>query len=126
MAEWLTKVRGCWPSIRILSVETDKNLDHIGVGDQFDVSARVQLGELHPDEIKVEFYFGRLDTNGALIEPAVLEMGYVGNQEDGSHLFHTTVRCTSSGRFGYTLRVRPYHPHLPEPFLPGLIVWAQN
>ena len=48
-------------------------------------------------------------------------------REQGKYLFEAAaVPCASSGLHGYTVRVLPRHPDLANPFLPGLITWADG
>jgi len=50
----------------------------------------------------------------------------VGDGGDGRYRFEvSSVACGRSGLNGFTARALPRHPDLIEPFVPGLIVWAQ-
>ncbi len=40
------------------------------------------------------------------------------------HLFETRITCDDTGRFGYTVRILPFHPNLIYPVDMGLICWA--
>lgn len=124
LASWLGKVRKGWTQVGIRSIEASREPDRISVGEQFDVQANIFLGELAPEDVVVELYFGRLDPDRGIIEPQVLQMEHAGADGDRVHTFQGTVACTQSGRFGYTVRVRPIHPDLPDPILPGMIIWA--
>jgi starch phosphorylase len=35
-----------------------------------------------------------------------------------------SVPCTSSGQFGFSVRVLPKHKNLPHLFEPGLVTWG--
>jgi hypothetical protein len=44
--------------------------------------------------------------------------------QGSSQLFSGAVQSFDSGRFGYAVRVLPHHRDLPNPYQPGLILWA--
>jgi hypothetical protein len=44
--------------------------------------------------------------------------------ENGAFTYTGAVPCRSSGLFGYSVRVVPRHPDLPNPFESGLVTWA--
>src|SRR5262249_28072772 len=55
-----------------------------------------------------------------------IPMRPVGGGGDGRYRFEvSSVACGRSELNGFTVRALPRHPDLIEPFVPGLIVWAQ-
>ncbi|MDY6971223.1 MAG: alpha-glucan family phosphorylase [Thermodesulfobacteriota bacterium] len=94
------------------------------VQDRFRLTCKVDLGELSPDEVDVELYYGRLKTVDSLvssqIEPMV-EKKALGN---GRYLYDCTITCGDSGRYGFTARVTPRGDDLMK-FAPGLITWSE-
>ncbi len=97
------------------------------VGSAFWVRADVHLGPLRPDDVRVELYLGRVNAADELVAAEATPMQLANHTEDDSHCFEArAVACYSSGRHGYTIRVLPHHPDLTSPFLPGLIVWAEE
>ncbi|HBN25882.1 MAG TPA: DUF3417 domain-containing protein [Desulfobacteraceae bacterium] len=93
------------------------------VGDTFDVTALVHLGEIKPDEINVELFFGKLKSweliSGKKVTPMTVKEDY----KDGKYLYTCTLDCTAPGRYGFTARVIPSGDTLTR-FTPGLIAWA--
>lgn len=77
------------------------------VGREIRVLARVHLGTLTPDDVRVELLVGRVNADGLTVYEA------------------SAVPCRASGLHGYTLRALPHHSDLTTPFQPGLIVWAE-
>ncbi len=124
LAEWLRPVTRLWNQIWVREVKAGKDVDELSVGEQLDVTADVFLGEIRPEWVTVELYFGRLDGDRGIIQPQRLAMQYARPIGAGRHLFAGSMTVATSGRFGYTVRVLPNHPDLPEPMLPGLITWA--
>ena len=82
------------------------------------------MADISVEDVAVELYFGRIDANGDITEPQTAPMLHRESLGSGRHLFSGTMRCNTSGRFGYTVRVLPNHEDLLERTLPGLIRWA--
>jgi starch phosphorylase len=124
LAAWKVRVRQNWSQVRVESVET-QSFTELQVGNTFSARARVHLGKLAPEDVKVELYLGRVDSAGELVEAQATPMQSVEKDKAGTHLFEAReVTCFSSGRHGYTVRVLPYHADLTAPYIPSLIEWA--
>jgi starch phosphorylase len=96
------------------------------VGSEFHVRARVRLGDLTPNDVRVQLYLGRVDADGDIMEAQATPMRPVGTNGESSYIFEASaVTCCKSGLHGYTVRVLPHHPDLTTSFLPGLIAWAR-
>ncbi|MGE4293814.1 MAG: hypothetical protein AB7E32_16580, partial [Desulfovibrio sp.] len=46
--------------------------------------------------------------------------------QDGWKLYRCEIKPRDPGRFGFTVRITPNHPYLPDPHSLGLIHWAQT
>jgi starch phosphorylase len=93
------------------------------VGENFEVTAVVNLGELRPDEVKMELYYGSLKTVDSIVDSHSQEMTVKENREDGEYLYKCSITCSYSGRYGFTVRVIPSGDDRIR-FAPGLITWA--
>jgi len=93
------------------------------VGENFEVTAVVNLGEIRPDEVKVELYYGELKTVDSIADSHSQEMTVKENYENGEYLYSCTLTCSNSGRYGFTVRVIPSGNDRIR-FAPGLITWA--
>ncbi len=93
------------------------------VGDQFSVSADVHLGELSPDEVEVELYYGQLKCVDTLSSSHTQQMTVQKNRKKGHYLYTCTVTCKASGRYGFTVRTTPKGDDRIK-FTPGLLTWA--
>jgi len=126
LAAWKTYVREQWPQVHIQSVDAE-GLIALRVGEQAQVEAKVNLGELSPTDVNVELYWGPLAANGQIAKGETVSMTCVEGQEQaaGSRVYRAdAVVSHASGLHGYTVRVVPHHPDLVTPWLPGLITWA--
>jgi len=122
LAAWLGRVRQHWPEVKVEGVETNAG-DELEVGAELEVRASIRLGKLTPGDVSVEIYEGALDPDQTISQGHATPMGSVG-VEKGVSLFVGHVRCQTSGRYGYTIRVLPSHPDLGSPMEPGLIAWG--
>jgi starch phosphorylase len=127
VAEWLARIQQAWPHVGVEAVEGGGN-GTVRVGDQITVRARIRLGGLSSQEVLVELYLGRLDARGDILDGTAIPMSPAGVMvQQGVHLFEVKdVRCSQSGRIGYTVRIRPSNSEEVRAFLPGLIRWADE
>jgi glycogen phosphorylase len=123
LAAWIERVRREWPHVRIDSVEQGPTVA-LAVGKQVQVQARVELAALSPHDVAVELYLGRLNPAGGFDGAAAIPMKARTQGIGGNCLFEAVTQCTQSGLHGFTVRIRPSHPDLSAPFLPGLVRWA--
>jgi starch phosphorylase len=93
------------------------------VGDSFEVTAVVNLGELDPGEVEVELYYGNLKTVDSLADSQSEKMTVKENRGNGECLYECAITCGASGRYGFTVRVLPSGDDRIK-FVPGLITWA--
>jgi starch phosphorylase len=95
-------------------------------GDSIPAQARVQLGELTPNDVVVQLYFGRVSPSGTLINPVATPMAPELQEEAGAWLYRANGAVPEgSGKWGYTVRVLPFDADLVPPYLPGLVTWEQ-
>ncbi len=131
LADWKVRVRAAWPRVRIEQVGSDIPTEtRVGVASS--IWARIYLGELTPQDIKVELYFGTVDASGQILNPQVAEMesgpdpqgSQAGPAASGVYAFVRHLTCESSGMHGFTVRVVPRHAEQVNPFETGLILWG--
>jgi starch phosphorylase len=124
LAAWIERVRKAWPEVRVVSVANHSPVS-LPVGEPVQAQVRVQLGSLTPQDVAVELYQGRLNADSEIVNAIATPMRPAGPVEAGSCLFEAQpVACKDSGLHGFTVRVLPFHPDLPDGLIPGLISWA--
>jgi starch phosphorylase len=125
LTNWLSKVEQAWPRLRIESVA--ESVPEIELGASLEVSARVFLDTLTPEDVAVESVVGRMSADGEITDFTATAMEAREHDSSGHYLFQSIVQPTTrSGLYGYAIRVLPKHTHALSPFLPGLILWAGN
>ena len=96
------------------------------VGTKLEVKAVVQLGQLKPEDVQVQLYYGQLNPRGEITSGGqAIPMQLVGaNGDDDSYTFTTQLSYDTSGERGLSVRILPQNDSLPTPFQPGMIRWA--
>ena len=121
LADWKTRVRQSWSSVKIESVDTiQTQTSH--VGDDIEVEAKVHLGDLSSNDVAVELFHGQVASDGQIAQGESLLMNHVSNEEINT--FAGRLKLQKSGRWGYTVRIRAHHPDLNSIWDTGLVTWA--
>jgi starch phosphorylase len=124
LAAWRRRVRASWSDVRVVAVDSPPS-DPLLVGSALEVEARVALGDLVPDDVTVQLYYGPLDAHGDVSQASIATLGAAPAADgDGIYRFSGTIPCAESGQFGYSVRVLPMNVALPNPFEPGLVTWG--
>jgi starch phosphorylase len=87
------------------------------------VTSEVNLGEIRPDEVDVELYYGHLESLEKLSSSRIELMAVVEEKGDGKYLYGCNLNCDISGRFGFTVRVTPVGDTRVKT-TPRLLTWA--
>lgn len=122
--QWRSEIEGKWSQVRVSDVKI--STQNAKVGDKITVTAKVHLGQLTPDDVHVQLYYGTLDTRGGIDANSghAIDMQPEKNGGGSEYTFTGTVQYTASGESGVSVRVIPKHEYLSTPFQPGLITWA--
>ncbi|HTH19282.1 MAG TPA: alpha-glucan family phosphorylase, partial [Candidatus Udaeobacter sp.] len=125
LSQWKTQIRKDWAQVQVSDVQVvNKDRQSISVGDSLQISARVHLGGVDPQNVRVEAYHGEVD-NGDLRNPAATVLNQ-NSQADGSgnYIYQGSVPATESGTYGFSVRVVPTHPCLMQAHELRLITWS--
>lgn len=123
LAAWKSHVRQNWADLDIVTVEADAH-EGMSVRDTLGVRVWLDIGQLTPDDIAVELYYGQLDARGEILWPKVTAMSPSGCVNGTRHEFVGSIVPQTSGRHGYTVRILPQHVDLDDPYKTGLVLWA--
>ena len=93
------------------------------VGESFGVTVDVYLGQLEPEEVDVELYYGTLKTVEILEDGNVRPMAVAMDRGNGTYRYSCEVECGYSGRFGFTARVTAKGDHWLK-FNPKFLTWT--
>lgn len=120
--DWKRRIRSAWPNVRVEMLESSLPPE-IVADESVGFRARVRIGSLTPEDIRVELYSGPLNSAGEITSAVITEMHPVRQEEDGYLYEVNAVPCCGSGLHGYTARVLPRHPD-EKPFALGIVAWA--
>ena len=123
LAGWRRRMAADFPSLSIVSVDAG-NDGSLKVGQRQEVTCRVDLGRLHPDDVMLEVYHGGVDTHGELVDADRVPMELAETGEGGPATYRAELLCRRTGRRGFSVRAYPYHDDLPHYLDTRLITWG--
>jgi starch phosphorylase len=116
------RLRSHWSGISI-EQPVRKETGPFKVGQSFHVETVVRLGELTPDDVNVELYYGTVKTVDTIANGSIAPMGVQEILGAGTYRYTCDLPCHLPGRFGFTVRVIPRGDDFIR-FTPGLLTWA--
>jgi starch phosphorylase len=124
LAAWTARVEAAWEGVQVAHVESGGVDATPQLGEQLHVRAYVELGELAPDDVKVELVYGHAREGDKLTDIRRQRLELESHDLGSPATFHGTVTLDRSGSFGYTVRVVPNHALLATPAELGLLASA--
>ncbi|MFO7965677.1 MAG: alpha-glucan family phosphorylase [Desulfobacterales bacterium] len=122
IADQVRRYRRLWNRIRIEEPKRER-AGSFRVGERFEVSAVVFLGELKPEEVAVELYYGPYKELAEFTAGEAIPMSAKEDLGNGAYLYGCMMDCRNAGRFGFTARVTPTGDQRTI-LTPKLITWA--
>ena len=111
-----------WPQIQVLAPAKSVK-GPFRVNQSFEVAATVKIGDLLPQEVNVELYYGKMRHLDRIDEPRVKMMHVKEELASGAYIYSCNLPCKDSGRFGFTVRVTPNADAWIR-YRPELLTWA--
>jgi starch phosphorylase len=121
LVQWRRRIEAGWSQVDICEAQVEERPAEVGMALQAD--AAVRLGNLKPEDVCVELYFGALDTEQNITDGQVEMMQCTGEIEPGLYRYQGWIGCDESGLFGYSVRVMPNNPDLADHFGLQLMRW---
>lgn len=122
LATYMTALRSAWPEVAVTQAPAFPER-RLSVGESVDLTARVKLGKLSPDQVKVELYHGAMSTTGSITGAHRVAMAHSG-EASGEHMYTAHISLDRTGRQGLSVRVLPSHPELVQDLVPGFVAWS--
>ena len=124
VSAWKKEIRKLWGQVRINDVKI-VNADSVNVlvGESLAVEARVHLGDIAPEFVRVQVYVGETSDN-EIARPITVDLPECQKDTHGDYLYRGSVQAPESGAYGFNVRVIPTHPSLTQPHELRLITWA--
>jgi starch phosphorylase len=122
IANQIKRFRSYWSQVQIEPPVREMRGSY-RVGDQLRISTRVKLGELKPEEVVVELYYGLLKSVDSIREGKTETMSMSEDLGGGSYEYSCSITCISAGRYGFTARVTPQGDRRIRT-TPLMVTWA--
>jgi starch phosphorylase len=123
-SKWKSSLYDNWHKVTFLSISEEEKNGDLKVGLKYPILAEIELGELTPDDVDVQIYYGKID-DGIQGTKSYVNMSHVVKKTKSSkYIYRGEINCKDTGQFGFTLRLLPKHPMLINQFELGLIRWA--
>ncbi len=124
LSNWREKIMYNWANIAIKDIRMDE-IREIEMGASYHAEADVFLGELSPEDVTVEMYYGRLDPSNRFLDSFTAVMQPAGNTEDKVYRYQCEISFEEVGHFGLNVRIIPNHPNPESRHAMGLVVWGE-
>ena len=128
LAQWKQNVRNNWQNVSIVGGRIHDSLGNISVvsGERTIFEALVNLGNLKPEDVIVELYFGNMDSSGYVESGEFVQMQFMEEANPGTYRCITDLVLMDGGEFGYNFRVLPASRNLADKFELRLVKWADR
>ena len=125
LADFTARVRDHWSQVQVDHVESTGVGDSPQIGETLHVNAYVSLDGLDPQDVEVQVVHGRTShTSDDLTDASTMPLHHDEDLGQGRHRFTGQLELSTSGAFGYTVRILPRHTLLTSPAELGLVANA--
>jgi starch phosphorylase len=114
-----------WGHVSIGTPHYDLELGKLHVGDTFSITTDVHLGELKPDEVDVQVYYGPVNSELHITHGRVAIIPVGEPVGDGNYRYQHELACEHAGRYAFTTRVTPKGDDWSH-VMPGFMTWADG
>ena len=124
LAFWRRNIQVGWSEVSVESI-TSGTPSTILSGTPIEVTICVKLGELSPQDVMVELYYGHLSGSGEFEERETIRARHVKfNPESKCHEYQAALDTKITGTMGVTARIMPYHSLMGNRYALGLAIWG--
>ncbi len=121
------RLRRGWKQIQVLAVELPET-GTLELGERLEAVVDLDLGDLGPEDVRVELVVGRPSRDGQLEDASVVALtadnGSPAGTSRGSHRFRAETRLEHAGRWACGVRLRAQEGDEPTPGLADLVLWV--
>jgi starch phosphorylase len=123
LSKWRDNIMYNWSNVAIKNIRMD-NINEIEIGVIYHAEVDLFLGELTPEDVMVEAYFGRLDPAGNFTDSYTSVMALEKDAGNKLYVFSCNIAFDKVGHFGINIRVTPNHPNPEIRHAMGLVIWG--
>lgn len=125
LTAWKHHVTRHWGKIRIAHVE-EKGQNEFQIGTELEIRAKIFLGDLNPEDVSVDIYYGYLSPEQTFLNPNTSVMKTINKNKESIYTYAGKIAWQTSGLHGYTIRIIPKNDLFTHPHETGLILWANR
>ncbi|MCK5125335.1 MAG: alpha-glucan family phosphorylase [candidate division Zixibacteria bacterium] len=122
---WCKNVTNVWNKVSVTSLDMPGTESSSKVGQTVLLNVKVFLGDLNPEDVKVEVIRGNLNAQDQIINQELFTATLDHSENDGHHIYHVDMVHTRSGRMGITARVVPNNSRHIVKHHPRLVTWLE-
>lgn len=125
LVEWEKNIRDNWNNVRIIS---QGSLDELSTnaGDNTKMACKVYLGNLTPDDVMVELYYGKFSNTTLFTDGTYQEMKLKDTLDNNIYEYESDLAIDNGGNYGYTFRILPKNDLLINKQDLGLVKWLEK
>ncbi|MEO6847078.1 MAG: alpha-glucan family phosphorylase [Chthoniobacterales bacterium] len=127
LSQWKNEIRAKWAQLKVLDynvVALEATPDTFFVGEQIEVVARVHLGDVNPEHVAVQAYYGPVESN-KIHSAFITTLKDFKPLDNGNCEYRGRIPTSDSGAYGLNIRIIPSHPYLTQDHELRLITWAR-
>jgi starch phosphorylase len=125
IAAWREKIMYNWSNVKINEIRMD-SLNEIEIGTSYHAEADIFLGELAPEDVMAEAYYGPLDPSDQFLKSFTTIMKPAESTGNNTYRYECTIHFEEVGHFGLNVRLTPNHPDPKSRHAMGLVIWGEG
>jgi glycogen phosphorylase len=114
-----------WSKVSVSTPHYAVEPGKLHVGDTFNITTEVHLGELTPAEVDVEVYYGPVNSELHICDSHVAVIPEGEDIGGGNYRYQHRLECKRTGRYAFTTRITPRGKQWSH-VMPGFITWADE
>ncbi|MCY3978282.1 MAG: alpha-glucan family phosphorylase [Chloroflexi bacterium] len=120
--DWQRHLEQSWRDVSVIDVDIRDG--DVEIGSRTTIHARVALGQLNPCDVRVQLYFGTLDSAGNIRQGEAVDMRKESGNGSGAYTYSADHTYLKTGHVGFSVRILPHHEYMHTSIVPHKIVWA--
>jgi len=125
LAAWRERIMYNWSNVKIKEIRMD-TLSEIEMGTSYHAEADIFLGELAPEDVMAEAYYGILDPSDQFLNSFTTVMKMVESKGNNTYRYECNIHFEEVGHFGLNVRLTPNHPDPKSRHAMGLVIWGEG
>jgi glucan phosphorylase len=114
LSSWKRKMLRNWNEIEVIDMKLhDSTARPLLLGEDFKASVELLIGELDPNDIRIDLLFGQKENDMVKEVQFKTEMK-LKSSDSNAATYECVISNPQSGVFDYAIRMRPYNPDLPH------------